>query len=149
MYYFACSYPLEEGSIVLPGNWGRIIGMYNTNGFGNAWIKYREDVFEKVRGEKYSEKPNRLESIFLCETKEDLVGFLSSNQRGLDIIYQVELVDEDKPIHRGCLNLLNFNQQESYQSFEGKAIEYWQGENVSASEIVTTSRARIRAKIQI
>jgi hypothetical protein len=47
-YYFACSYPLEIGSVVLPGNWGRIVAMYNTLGFGNPWIQYREDVFERV-----------------------------------------------------------------------------------------------------
>jgi len=146
-YYFACSYPLEVGSVVLPGNWGRIISMYNTNGFGNAWVQYREDVFEKVRRKKFPDKPDRLESIFLCETKDDLSGFIAANNRGLDILYEVELLDNNKPIHKGCLQYLDFNQQENYASFESKAIEYWKAENVQSGEIVTTSRVRITASL--
>ncbi len=33
------------------------------------------------------------ESIFLCESKDDLAVFISSSQRSLDILYEVELVD--------------------------------------------------------
>jgi hypothetical protein len=146
-YYLGCSYPLEAGSIVLPGNWGRIVEMYNTTGFGNAWIKFREDVFEKVRRDEYPQKPSRLKSIFLCESQQSLQEFLQQTNRVLDLIYEVTLLDQGEPIHRGCLSLLDFQQREGLESFTAKARGYWSAEAVFRPEIATTSRVRIDAKI--
>lgn len=146
-YYFGCSYPLEAGSVVLPGNWGRIVGMYNTSGFGNAWIQFREDVFEKIRQDEYPQKPSRLKSIFLCESQESLQKFLQITGRGLDLMYVVTLLDADEPLHRGCLSLLDFQQREDLDSFTAKARNYWTAASVLRPEIATTSRVRIDATL--
>jgi len=146
-YYFACSYPLEPGSIVLPGNWGRILGMYSTSGFGNAWIQYREDVFEKIRQDEFPDKPSRVTSIFLCDTEQALRDFMQQTGRLIDLPYAVSLVDPEEPIHRGCLSLLQIQQKENLDTFAQKARQYWIGNPVSRPEVVTTSRIRIDARI--
>jgi hypothetical protein len=146
-YYLGCSYPLEAGSVVLPGNWGRIVGMYNTSGFGNPWIQFREDVFEKVRRDEYSKKPSRLKSIFLCESPQSLQEFLQQTNRGLDFMYGVTLIDQDEPIHRGCLSLLDIQQRENPESFMDEARNYWSAASVVKPEIATTSRVRIDERI--
>ena len=146
-YYLGCSYPLEPGSVVLPGNWGRIVSMYNTAGFGNAWIQFREDVFEKVRQDECPQKPSRLKSIFLCESQQSLQEFLQQTNRALELMYEVALLDQQEPIHRGCLSLLDFQQREGLDSFTIKARNYWSAASVLRPEIATTSRVRIDARI--
>jgi hypothetical protein len=65
-YYLACSYPLEVGSVVLPGNWGRIVGMYNTSGFGNAWVQYRDaSVASSRTAESASQLPPKKQILRL------------------------------------------------------------------------------------
>ena len=54
-YYLLCSYILEPGSIVCPGNWGRIVGLNKDNGYANY---RREEIFDKVRKESFSDKPS-------------------------------------------------------------------------------------------
>jgi hypothetical protein len=147
-YYFACSYLLEVGSVVLPGNWGRILRMYTTSGFGNAWIQYREDVFEKVRRDEYPNKPSRLKSIFVCETEQGLRDFMQQTGRNIDLLYAVSLMEPEEPLHRGCLSLLQLQQQENVDTFTQKARLYWSPSSaLSRPEIVTTSRVRIDGRI--
>lgn len=145
-YFFACSYPLEVGSVILPGNWGRVVGMYTTKGFGNAWIQYREDVFERVRLDEFPNLPSRLKSIFLFESVDLLREFLRITNRFIDIIYEVSLIDVDEPVHRGFPSLLDFQQKEGLDSFTQKARTYWSGTEISSPEIVTTSRVQIEAR---
>lgn len=146
-YFFACSYPLEVGSVILPGNWGRIVSMYNTSGFGNAWIQYREDVFERVRLDEHPSLPSRLQSIFLCDSADALREFLRVTNRTIDLTYEVSLVDASESVHRGCLSHLDFQQKEGLDSFTRKARSYWSGTEITRPEIVTTSRVRIEARI--
>jgi len=146
-YYYACSYPLASGSIINPGNWGRIIQKYNISSFGNPWILFREEVFEKVRQSEFPTKPSRYKSIFLCETKDMLAQFLQLANRSLDLIYEVELLDATAPIHRGCLLNLDFAPQENMQSFTLKARAYWNGANVQRPEIASTSSIKIISQL--
>ena len=117
--------------------------MYNTQGFGNAWLQYREDIFEKVRLERFPDKPSRLESVFLCENEADMRNFVTETSRGLDVLYEVEIVDPSKPQHRGCLSKIDIQQKENYRTFEKRAFEYWNATTVSKPEIVTASPIKI------
>ncbi|MBU3902911.1 MAG: DUF2441 domain-containing protein [Gammaproteobacteria bacterium] len=121
--------------------------MYNTNGFGNPWIQYREDVFERVRRDEYPNLPSRLQSIFLCDSIENLREFLRVTNRAFDLTYEVSLVDPAEPVHRGCLSLLDFESKEGIDNFTRKAGLYWSGIGITRPEIVTTSRVRIDARI--
>ena len=122
--------------------------MYNTAGFGNAWIKYREDVFEKIRSDEFPDKPSRLKSIFLCESQEALKQFLADTKRAVDLAYEVSLLDPQEPVHRGCLSLLDFQTKESLESFTQKARKYWGAVSPPKKlEVVTTSRVKIEAQL--
>lgn len=145
-YYFACSYPLEVGSIVNPGNWGRMIKMYDHR-FGNPWVLLRETLFDSVREKYYQNKPSRFESIFLCEDLTEMTGFLRNSNRFLDLIYEVELVDSTLPLHKGCLIHTSIEEQDNYDSFTQKAYKYWDATSVKHTEIVTTSSVRILKQV--
>lgn len=147
-YYYCCSLPLEPGSIIKPGNWGRIIKTYTPQTSPNSWLLARELIFEQVRFKYFAEKPSRFESVFLCLDEATIKDFRNSNNRKLDIIYKVELVDIDKPQHTGDYNLANIQQNDNFKSIEEKAKKYWQGSNILKAELVTSSRIRIVEMIE-
>jgi hypothetical protein len=146
-YFLACSYPLAPGSVVNPGNWGRMIRKYSNGVFGDPWILLREEIFEHVRQSQFPTKPSRFEGIFLCETKDQLVQFLQENNRHLELVYEVELIDVAPAIHKGCLMHLDISLGETLSSFSRKANAYWDGANIKKPEILTTSGARIIAQL--
>jgi hypothetical protein len=121
--------------------------MYNTRGFGNPWILFREDVFEQVRKEQYPSKPSRMDSIFICESEAQLQNFLESSGRPLDVVYEIELTDPTASLHRGCLTHLDFSEQENLGTLRAKAHDYWSGGNVQRPEVLTTSSVRILSRI--
>lgn len=146
-YYFACSYPLEPGSIVNPGNWGRIVAAYRTDGFGNPWLLFREEIFESVRKNNFPKKPSRYEGIFLCESEQNLSDFLQGNNRVLDLIYEVELADPSATVHRGCLSHLDFAAREDLSTLTRKANDYWNAQQVHVPEILVESSVKILRRI--
>lgn len=146
-YYYCCSLPLEPGSIIKPGNWGRIIKTYTPQASPNSWLLVRELIFEKVRQENFPDKPSRFDSIFLCFSENDIKEFRNSNNRFLDVIYKVELVDQNRPTHTADYTLANIQQNDNFSTFVEKAKKYWEGEEISKAELVTTSRIRIKSMI--
>ena len=49
-YFYCCPEPLDMGSFVDPGEWGRILRTYNHQMFSDAWIVLVGDVvYEIVR----------------------------------------------------------------------------------------------------
>lgn len=47
---------LGAGSVILPGNWGRVLKLYtNAND-----VFYREHILETIRANEYPDKPSRL-----------------------------------------------------------------------------------------
>jgi len=99
-YHFA-TVSLGDGSIILPGNWWRII-----EGIGpNHNLHMRECVLEFIRANEFPEKPSRQRSAFFCDRLEDVRQF-SSLQPIPGIIYAVEAVEPDAPSHVGYFNCL-------------------------------------------
>ena len=147
-YFFACSYPLEPGSIVKPGNWGRMIKSYTPQA-GNPWILVREMAYEEIRANEFSEKPSRFESIFLCSSLESISDFVRSNSRQFDIVYEVELVDPNAPSHEGCLNNPIISGEDNYSTLLDKAREYWSASQIQNPELVTLSSVRIIRELKI
>jgi hypothetical protein len=141
-FYYACSYPLEVGSVIKPGNWSRILKLY-TPSQGNPWVILREKIFEDIRLAEFSTKPSRWESLFLCESEEGIREFVITNNRVMDLLYEVELVDFHAPRHKGCLIIQGIHQNDNYLSIEQKAYQYWRSENIQKSELVTSSPIRI------
>src|SRR4051794_17129348 len=82
-YYYFASVKLLPGSVVAPGNWGRMLRRYENasatgNSFGSAWIVARELRFEVIRLKHFAEKPSRLESAFCCPSLEDARSYQAS-----------------------------------------------------------------------
>ena len=147
-YFYLCSYPLKIGSIVLPGNWGRILKLYTPNS-GNAWLIVREKIFEEIRLSQFSTKPSRLEANFLCENKEDIIAFRKETNRLFDLAYEVEIVNPSLPTHRGCLRFLDIKTQDSNDQLVRNAKAYWNGEDIQKPEIVTPSEICVVSYVEI
>ena len=146
-YYWLASYPLEEGSVVLPGNWGRIIDLYKSDGSILTYL--REKILEKVRSKDFPDLPSRMTSIFLCESIENAKLFRDANGRFLDILYEVELIDKEKPLFRTDWSFLNCPSTPFFlKQFEEMAHLYWKAENIQNPEILTESRIKIIRKIE-
>ena len=145
-YYWLCSYPLGAGSIINPGNWGRMVKHYTPQRASNPWLALKEYIFENVRLRNYLDKPSRLESIFLCESLENLQRFKSecNGSRDLDLAFEVEILEEKANIFRTDWQFVNISQAESIKDLEKKADVYWnpQGE-IKNPEILTTSKIRV------
>lgn len=147
-YYWLCSYPLEEGSVVLPGNWGRIVNLYKSD--GPVLLHLRERIFEEVRLRSFSNLPSRMKSNFLFESLEQAKAF-KNNETGryLDILYEVEIIDHGKPQFRGDLNVFHWPPTPFFlKEIDNMAYKYWQGENIQYPEILTESPIKIISKIE-
>jgi hypothetical protein len=134
---------LEPGSVVPPGNWGRILGLYPLNQPQGHWLLVREEVFESVRRAQFPQRPSRLESLFVCESLEEILAFRQSARRGLDLAYEVELVDEGAASHRACLSVFDGEQEGTISFLRDRAVCYWKGVEIQRPEVVTTSPIRI------
>ena len=87
---------LGPGSVILSGNWGRILRAYTqTND-----VLFREYVLEEVRKSSYPDKPSRFSAIFLVETMEEALWF-KNNLANTSLVYEVEAETEGIVVHRG------------------------------------------------
>ena len=142
-YYYACSYPLAPGSVVEPGNWGRILMKYTANDPGQQLL-VRELIFENTRLSAFPNKPSRLEAAFVFKTRDAVPpDFLGS--RRFDLLYEVELVDPSALSHKAGMNLVDWPSGESVEMLFERARRYWAGEEIAIPELVTLSPLRIVA----
>jgi len=58
-YYHCAPIALSAGSIIQPGNWGRIIRQYLSSDGGTFAVGFRERILEDIRAMHYPEKPSR------------------------------------------------------------------------------------------
>jgi hypothetical protein len=123
--YHCCITPLEVGSVILPGNWGRIIKLY-TSAEGNVHIAYREKILEDHRQANFPNKPSRLDGVFGCRDLMDAIQYKLENARW-SIIYRVETVTQDHRVHHAPWTF-DYNDARKFY-FEGThavANTYWQ-----------------------
>lgn len=142
-YFYCCSLPLDVGSVIRPGNWGRIMRMYTPQSSPNAWLLVRELAYELARMQSFPQKPNRFEALFLCTSEADLNEFRNTSNRHLDLGYEVELVDPNAPSHLGDWTLANMQNTDNLQVFINRAAQYWHGQDIVKPELITLSPVRI------
>jgi hypothetical protein len=142
-YFHFAPQAMTAGTIIQPGNWGRILNSYNQQGFGNAWVLAREMIFESVRASKYSTKPSRLSCAFAFETLAD-ANQSRGDYAGWSSLYEVELVTATAPSHRAAYNLIKWPPANAQflPIFAQVAGDYWAG-NHSIPELITKSAFRI------
>ena len=127
--------PLEVGSVIRPGNWGRILRTYTPQSFPNHWLLTRELTYELVRIQNFPDKPSPFDSIFVCLSEADLNEFRNTAIRPLDLGYEVELVDPLASCHIGDWTLTNIQNTDNLSLFEERANLYWQGNDIIKQEL--------------
>ena len=119
---------LAPDSIILPGNWGRMLNLYVTplQDVHAADLLLKETIFEKVRELNFPALPSRLQSLFCCPTLEGARTFQETQGRRFDLIYEVELDATDVFFasweHVSLPSDKNFL---ALQSYEQLAYSYW------------------------
>ena len=143
---------LGPGSVIEPGNWGRLLKRYvpGNPGFGNPWTLSRELVFDHLRPQG---KPSRLAACFAFPTKEDAEKYRLSNDRNFQqVLHEVEFVDPTAPQHLGGLSFLDLNDGTVFlDPIRTAAVNYWSdapGNLEKGHELVTTSGLRVLRSLE-
>ena len=151
---------LKEGSVIEPGNFGRICQLGSS-------LKRREEFVETIRKEHFNTKPSRLKSIFLLQSIDDAYKYrrhqnMVNNKIDWNILYKVQPVEEIKIYHVGCTGI--FDKMLARLSATERDIsiahDYWSGVTASlqysnghkesfAKEVLLTTSVKILSKIEI
>ena len=147
VYYFACSYPLENGSVVKKGNWGRICRKQPLKS-ANLQMLLKELVFENVRVLNFPDRPSRLECLFLFPNLESYNNFSTTIKRPFDIGYVVEIIEPEQKQFETGWNLVSVDYT-NIQNIEQRACIYWNPTDVGDEfkEVLTESDVKIIQRI--
>jgi hypothetical protein len=143
---------LGPGSIVMPGNFGRLIQLHGSQ--HPLW--QREQALENIRALHYASKPSRLASCFAYPTEaiarqsNQVLATTEPSKLG-DVLYEVEPTDSSASQHRSDFNVVQPLPGRP-ESMDQIAHLYWtaglwitiQGyPGLKCEEIVTASPLRI------
>lgn len=151
MPHFHCaSLPLARGSIIEPGNWGRII----RNAGWPHNLSGRETILEHVRATQYSHKPSRFEAAFFFDDENEALFYANSDGRQITMItYEVELLSSAAPQHTA-----DWRNVAASGSLDLKwASNYWSGQmlpmhadgkwNAACREVVAITAMKILRRL--
>ena len=144
MPYFACSLMLEPGSIIRPGNWGRIVRAIGPK--HPEW--QRETILEQVRQAEFPALPSRFQCAFVIDDLDEL-KYYASKASPLGLLYQVTLIDQGAAAH-----VADWKGTGPYDHTTEWARRYWRGDvmphpetNLKLRERLTLSRLRVDAQV--
>jgi hypothetical protein len=142
--YFHCGpVPLAPGSIIEPGNWGRIIRLYLPSEQATFPIAYREAVLEAARLALAPEKPSRLHCVFGLPTLDSAIVYKNKYGR-LNFIYEIEPTTDAPRIHMGDYELVGLEPNVPYfDQYPLRAAAYWSDGPKDAPEILLDCPIRI------
>lgn len=147
VYYHCTPLKLGEGSVVMPGNWGRIIGLYGLGDRENAFRVTRELAYEYGRRAFNPDAPSRLNCTFACPTLEDAIAFRSANQ-AWSLINEVEPVDSEAPAY--VADWRKFDTPHAGLADQDLLIQrYWQDTPDTHREVLLGGALRILGTVQI
>lgn len=138
-YYWLGFYELGKGSIVYPGNWGRI----KNKAFAASPNILKELIYENVRLRLYPAYPSRLNSIFVCPSLEEIIKYQKITSKVTEVIHKVKLVNVEANKTMTDWNKFTLAQNDSYELAEQRAREYWEGKNIANPEILIESAIEI------
>lgn len=147
IYFHSAPLRLGPGSIILPGNWGRILRAYHppfegSSGLGNPWVLAREVIFDQMRERMWPRKPSRFYACFAIEDEQAARRYRANHDpRG--VFHVVEIVDETKRRHEGPLRYVSLQNVEFLKNTSGFAAAYWNGQPEGDMEVVTSSSLRV------
>lgn len=143
-YYHMCQIPLEKGSIIKPGNYGRMLEYDKGR---NLIIYNREIILEGIREKLCPEKPSRLHCCFICDDIKSTSIFFQHDFVTC-LCYEVEIVDASAKMYRTSAQYISDLQQVYTKEWaDSRAVEYWEWneskDDVFPMEVLTSSPIRI------
>lgn len=151
-YFHFTMAKLGAGSIIEPGNWGRLLRRYqhkpsvpNGQFFGVSWILCRELVFEIERLKHTPSKPSRFDAAFVIPTRDQADWYrVANDQFGTQVLHEVEIVDPSAAMHTGDLSYTSWPVQcEFLDPTSEMAKDYWLGNGTGHKEVLTLSALRV------
>jgi hypothetical protein len=151
-YFHFSQQALGPGSIIAPGNFGRLLRRYphrpavpNGTVFGSPWIIARELALELVRVERFPDRPSRMACSFALEDEGAAERYrLKNDPNRLQVLHRVEITDPSLPIHLGALNFIAFPAEDTFIDGARLLAEcYWRGEGEGDREVITASPLRV------
>jgi hypothetical protein len=110
---------LESGSIIRPGNWGRIVRLIGYQ--HREW--QREAILERIRETEFRNLPSRRDCIFFFDDEAEAEFYgAARGEKSFMILYEVELVDPTAIRHEA-----DWKGTGPYDNDEW-ARRYWRGE---------------------
>jgi Protein of unknown function (DUF2441) len=142
---------LGPGSIIEPGNWGRLLRRYEnastTNQlFGQVWILTRELVLELERERSFQDRPSRMMATFSFRTREHAEQYRAEHDKPrAQVLHRVELVEATALRHEASLAMLRWPAANTsfLDTMTTQAQAYWRGEGVGAREVLSFSALRV------
>lgn len=139
---------LGAGSVIEPGNFGRLLGRYTPSekrAFGNAWMLARELIFDQARPRQ---APSRLSCCFVLPTARDVEcyrKFVDPNFQ--QVLHEIAIADESQAQHRGARSFVTMQDDVVFlAATQAKAAKYWAGEPgdpAEGYELLTNSSLRV------
>ena len=127
VFYHWCPIPLKVGSVILPGNFGRIIRTL-VNGGNNLLL--REYIYEDERQRHFPDKPSRMESCFLCQDLNSALLFANPEEFDFNptqLLYEVEIIYPDAPKHLAPIQFVGINPgANAWNAWTTAAKTYWE-----------------------
>ena len=145
-YFHVCPTMLAPGSVIEPGNFGRIIETYRPNNIGPLAV--RELAFEVARLKIFPNLPSRFNSIFLFPTFEHAHAQLFRFDISC-LIYEVLLTEPTAKIFHGDMSLIHTGFPNDHipaiPYLYNLAAEYWTGITTikAESEFLSSSPIKI------
>jgi hypothetical protein len=133
MPFHATTCLLEAGSVIRPGNWGRIVRLV-----GPAHTEWqREESLERVRAAEFSKLPSRFDCAFVVDDLEE-VQYYQSRFARLSVIYEVELID-----HTASTHVADWKGTGPYDDTLEWTRRYWRGDVMPHPETHLQLRERL------
>ena len=140
-YFHIAPIKVAVGTIIQPGNFGRIIrSHYPTNNTNNLVAPYREAVFEYARLALAPSKPSRLDCLFACFTLADAQAYRAANSP-TGLIYEIEPNVGVGDAHIADWQLISFPTTGQFSDIFEMARQYWTGGNPAQNREILLPRA--------
>jgi len=98
VYYHCAPNTLRKGSIIEPGNWGRLLPTHIAAPNAIPLIPHREAALEFARQALAPEKVSRFDCVFVLPDIQSAIDYRAVHDpRGM--IYQVEALSDDEASH--------------------------------------------------
>lgn len=146
-YFHLAPNHLAAGSVIEPGNWGRIVRDHTVAADEAVLGRlYRELAFEHARKHMMPAAPSRLNCIFLFQTEQCARSFQDNQRNWRGVLHEVEPVDIEAPSHLTSWALFDSvgpNSPATLLSLDAKIRSYWTETPSSGIEVLWGGSVRI------